>query len=1002
MYQGGVVARIPDEVIERLKKEVDLAALVQARGVELSRAGGDLVGRCPFHDDDTPSLVLTPAKGLWHCLGACQVGGSVIDWVMRAEGVSFRHAAELLLEGSHEGRGSYPRPVPKISTVHRLAAPVEADAEDAEVLGQVVDYYHATLASSPEALDYLARRRIDDPDAVERFRLGYANRTLGLRLPARRRIAGDKLRDRLRALGVLRASGHEHLAGSLVVPITAKDGTVTGLYGRKIRDDLRAGTALHLYLPGPHKGIFNAGALTTGSEVVLTESLIDALSFYCAGFVNVTSSYGTNGFTGELEEALVLAGVARVLIAYDNDPAGNAAAASLAARLGAHRIECFRVVCPAGADVNEVAMSADVPRKALAKLVREAVWTGRGRAPGRGEPGGAPGEPSSSAGTAAGARPSPAPAPSPVPPGPSAPVVLARHDELVVVLGGGVPGDESGRRWRVRNIPEAPAQGALRVNVMVSCGERFHVDTLDLYSARGRAAYCESASTELRAGRDVLKSELGRVLLAVEEAQAGALRERSQEPAPAQMTSAEREAALELCCDPDLIERVAEAFSSLGVVGEREAAVMAFLVATSRLAERPLGAVIQSSSAAGKSTLANTALALVPDEHKVAWSAMTGQALYYLGERDLSHKVLAIAEEEGASRASYALKLLVSEGSLSIAAAGKDPQSGRLVTSTYEVTGPVALIMTTTAALLEPELANRLVVLAVDEGRAQTRAVQSAQRDAETLDGLVRRAARQELIALWHNAQRLLSPLAVVNPHAPSLSFTDTSTRHRRDNAKFLATIRAVALAHQHQRERKVVALGGRCVTYIEASVGDVALAEELLRGVLSATTDELSPATRRLLGAISAFTRSRGSARFTRRELREATGLGDSQLKVHLSRLVDLEHVAARGAGPSTSYELVGGEAADAAEADADKDTCDGDPPGAVGDRPASSAYRPGSGRVANTEVGAIGRISAGSAEKTSAHEDTDNPPYRPGAGKLHVLGEKDPGVVVASAGTK
>jgi hypothetical protein len=830
---------------------------------------------------------------------------------------------------------------------------------------------------------------------VERFRLGYANRTLGLRLPARRRIAGDKLRDRLRALGVLRASGHEHLAGSLVVPITAKDGTVTGLYGRKIRDDLRAGTALHLYLPGPHKGIFNAGALTAGSEVVLTESLIDALSFYCAGFVNVTSSYGTNGFTGELEEALVLAGVARVLIAYDNDPAGNAAAASLTARLGAQRIECFRVVCPAGADVNDVAVSAEVPRKALAKLVREAVWTGRGRAPGRGEPGGGPGEPSSSAGPAAGARPSPVP--SPVPPGPSAPVVLARHDELVVVLGGGVPGDEAGRRWRVRNIPEAPAQGALRVNVMVSCGERFHVDTLDLYSARGRAAYCEAGSTELRAGRDVLKSELGRVLLAVEEAQAGALSERAQEPAPAQMTSAEREAALELCCDPDLIERVAAAFSSLGVVGEREAALMAFLVATSRLAERPLGAVIQSSSAAGKSTLANTALALVPDEHKVAWSAMTGQALYYLGERDLSHKVLSIAEEEGASRASYALKLLVSEGSLSIAAAGKDPQSGRLVTSTYEVTGPVALIMTTTAALLEPELANRLVVLAVDEGRAQTRAVQSAQRDAETLDGLVRRAAREELIALWHNAQRLLSPLAVVNPHAPALSFTDTSTRHRRDNAKFLATIRAVALAHQHQREQKVVALGGRCVTYIEASVGDVALAEELLRGVLSATTDELSPATRRLLGAISAFTGSRCSARFTRRELREATGLGDSQLKVHLARLVDLEHVAARGAGPSTSYELVRGEAADAAGG-----TWDADPPGAVGDRPAGSAHRPGSGRVANTEVGAIGRISAGSTEKTSPHEDADNPPYRPGAGKLHVLGEKDPGVVVASAGAK
>ena len=57
-----------------------------ARGVVLTPHGADLIGRCPFHDDHEPSLVITPAKNLWHCLGACQRGGSVIDWVMQAEG----------------------------------------------------------------------------------------------------------------------------------------------------------------------------------------------------------------------------------------------------------------------------------------------------------------------------------------------------------------------------------------------------------------------------------------------------------------------------------------------------------------------------------------------------------------------------------------------------------------------------------------------------------------------------------------------------------------------------------------------------------------------------------------------------------------------------------------------------------------------------------------------------------------------------------------------------
>ena len=95
------MARYPDSEIARLKRETDLVALVQAAGVALRRHGADLVGRCPFHDDQGPSLVVTPSKQLWHCLGACQAGGSAIDWVMRTERVSFRHAVELLRTHDH-------------------------------------------------------------------------------------------------------------------------------------------------------------------------------------------------------------------------------------------------------------------------------------------------------------------------------------------------------------------------------------------------------------------------------------------------------------------------------------------------------------------------------------------------------------------------------------------------------------------------------------------------------------------------------------------------------------------------------------------------------------------------------------------------------------------------------------------------------------------------------------------------------------------------------------
>ena len=117
------MGRIPEEELERIKREADLAGLVRARGVELKPHGHDLIGLCPFHPDHEPSLVVSPGKNLWHCLGACSTGGSAIDWVMRSEGVSFRHAVEILRSGSV--LPSFGAEPVKDSTVRRLPPPVD-------------------------------------------------------------------------------------------------------------------------------------------------------------------------------------------------------------------------------------------------------------------------------------------------------------------------------------------------------------------------------------------------------------------------------------------------------------------------------------------------------------------------------------------------------------------------------------------------------------------------------------------------------------------------------------------------------------------------------------------------------------------------------------------------------------------------------------------------------------------------------------------------------------
>ena len=158
------------------------------------------------------------------------------------------------------------------------------------------------------------------------------------------------------------------------------------------------------------------------------------------------------------------------------------------------------------------------------------------------------------------------------------------------------------------------------------------------------------------------------------------------------------------------------------------------------------------------------------------------------------------------------------------------------------------LFLTTTAIDLDEELMNRCLVLTVDEDRAQTQAIHKKQREAQTIEGLLARHERDELLRVHRNAQRLLKPFCVVNPYARELTFLDSRTRTRRDHMKYLTLIRAIALLHQHQRPRKTVTHNGRRVEYIEVTLDDIATANRLAHEVLGRSLDELPPQTRRLL----------------------------------------------------------------------------------------------------------------------------------------------------------
>ena len=396
------------------------------------------------------------------------------------------------------------------------------------------------------------------------------------------------------------------------------------------------------------------------------------------------------------------------------------------------------------------------------------------------------------------------------------------------------------------------------MNVLVSREEKFHVDTLDLYSARQRVAFAKQAGEELGIKEEVVGHDLGRVLLRLEELQREQLqRTLEAKPEEVSLSAEEKAAALDLLRDPKLLDRILADFERCGVVGEETNKLTSYLAVVSRLLEAPLAILVQSSSAAGKSALMEAVLALLPEEQQVQYSAMTGQSLFYMGETDLKHKVLAIVEEEGALRAAYALKLLQSEGVLTIASTGKDATTGRLVTHQYRVEGPVMLFLTTTAIDLDEELMNRCLVLTVNEDRKQTQAIHRKQREAQTIEGLLARQDREEILRVHRNAQRLLAPLFVANPYARELTFLDSQTRTRRDHMKYLTLMRSIALLHQHQRLRKTLLHRGQTVEYIEVTKDDIRIANQLTEEVLGRSLDELPPQTRRLLALVDEMVRA-------------------------------------------------------------------------------------------------------------------------------------------------
>ena len=827
--------------VDDLKAHVDLAELIRCSGLDLKKKGKNWLGRCPFHDDETASLSVNGT--LWNCF-ACEAGGDALSWLQLKEKLTFPEALSRLRDLAGE------------TLINTGAEPVgdllAGGLKRSALLEKVMDHYLKKFRETPAAQQYLNRRGLDSRELWDSFRVGYCDGSLNV--PEE----GD-VRTALTQLGVLNDKGREVFRGCVVIPLSHPQDGLVGLYGRRLDLDAKV---QHQYLPGPHRGILNWQSLQLSNGVVVTESVLDALSFWRAGVTHVTCVYGAQGMPRDFGDVLLAAGVREISFCLDGDKAGKEATRRFSASLSERGLRCHSLELPDAKDPNQLLVERGPGALQTLQKQRQEIPLEK-------------------------------------------PVEKPRCE----MLADGFTARFATVSYQV--WPQPPFSSRLRGRIRAKSDHRLVMDVVDFYVSRSR----KNIVNQLGAQLELPKVEAERHLIGLrEQTEQWVARRKSQEdseeaPSTVEISQEERHEAMVFLTQENLAQAILQDMQAMGYVGENNAKLLGYLISISRRLEKPLSGIVLSQSGAGKSSLTELVEALTPPEDVVLFSRLSPQALYWMERTALKRKLLILEERVGAIDADYSIRVLQSRAKLTQAVVIKDPQTGKMSTKTFVVEGPIAYLETTTDNRLNHENATRCFEINLDESAEQTRKIQAWQRTSRLSSKRDRRKNTEEIKRRHHNAQRLLEPVLVFIPYAELLEFPSKWLRTRRDNERFLCLIEAVTFLHQFQRERGETEDG---TPYVMAHLEDYKIAYELAKDVLATTLHELSREAQDLYPVISEWAAENspdrpGEVIFTRRDLRTVTSLEDHRLRQTLNELVDMEYLelVCGGNGRAHQYRL-------------------------------------------------------------------------------------------------
>ena len=861
---------------DEIKKSVDIVSLFTSFGVSLEQKGNSHIGNCPWHNDKTPSLSVDREKGLFNCFG-CGESGDVFNFVQKIKGIDFKESLSFLKEWDGTSKPvslpSKMEEVPKNEDIPSSAQPKGGSLESVD-LDRVMEFYSKSLSSSKEPISYLETRGIS-PKVFSRFSVGYSNGKL-------KDLVSSSQKKELKSIGIFNEKGYEAFKDSVVFPLFDSAGKVTGLYGRKLASSAKV---KHLYLKGPHRGLLNRkSASVYREEIILTESIIDALSLIQLGIENVIPCYGTNGFTEEHLSLLKDERVKLVTIAFDNDGAGRSSAEKLRERLITEGFPVKVIYPKESKDWNEFLTLTD---KTGDTTVSDPVLSRKGRK-----------EEVLELLTSAEIT---------YPKGKSPDFSVSKEKGKYVFTAGDIS-------YRLLGVKELFVSN-LRVNIRAEKGEMSFIDNSDLYSARSRTSFSLHLSRlfDVESGR--IEKDLIRIVEYLEDERDKSLS--SGEEKTYELSESEIELGMEFLTSENLFDRIVQDTELLGYVGEEINKILIYLAASSRKLDDPISVIVMSESAAGKSYLIDTIKKLIPPEDVVSMTSLSEQALNYLPEDGLKHKFLVMGEAVHSDVVEHQIREMLSAHELSRLVTTKDEKTGKMTSKLTTKEVIVSAVMSSTDYDLNAENISRFFVINADESDSQTDRIYQLQRKGQQLKSVYEKKTKlPEVIKVHHAAQRLLQQRLIINPLAEYLDFPKSMMRFRRDHGRFLELIASICHLRQFQKEEKE----SDGVKYIECDLIDYELAYKIIKETLASSMNSIPQSALILYQEIRDMVSKKAKNEnlkvyeigFSQREIREYSELGQRSVKKYMKLLADYEYLqvgGVRARGSRNSYRLVADE---------------------------------------------------------------------------------------------